>query len=162
MTLYRRNLPHIEKPGGTYFVTFRTIDNLTLSPEAKSVILNHCLFDNGRKIQLHAVVVMPNHVHLLFTPLQKTADEWFSLAEIMNGIKGASSHSVNRLLQRRGTLWLDESFDRVMRSADELGEKILYIVENPIAAGLAKGPHDYPWCWRESTQPGAAVPHSRR
>ena len=70
-----------------------------------------------------------------------------------------SSHSVNRLLQRKGTLWLDESFDRVMRSVDELGEKILYIVQNPIAAGLAKGPHDYQWCWRESTQPGAAALH---
>ncbi len=76
----------------------------------------------------------------------------------MNGIKGASSHTVNKLLKRRGTLWLDESFDRLMRSSDEFGDKILYIIENPIAAGLAKGPHDYPWCWVESTQPRAAVP----
>jgi REP element-mobilizing transposase RayT len=159
MTLYRRNLPHIERPGGSYFVTFRTIGDLILPPDARSVVLNHCLFDNGRKVQLHAAVVMPTHVHLLFTPLQKTEDKWFSLAEIMNGIKGASSHRVNKLLQRRGTLWLDESFDRLMRSSDEFGDKILYIVENPIAAGLAKGPHDYPWCWRESTQPRAAVPH---
>jgi REP element-mobilizing transposase RayT len=158
MTLYRRNLPHIEKPGGSYFVTFRTIGNLILSPEARSLVLNHCLFDNGRKVRLHAVVVMPNHVHLLFTPLQEAQGEWFRLAEIMDGIKGASSHSVNRILQRKGTLWLDESFDRVMRSDDELGVKILYIVQNPISAGLAKGPNDYPWCWRESTQPGAAVP----
>src|SRR5436305_14275675 len=116
MTFYRRNLPHIETPGGTYFVTCRTIGDLTLPPEARTLILNHCLFDNGKKIQLHAVVVMPNHVHLLFTPLQKKENEWFSLAEIMNSIKGASSHSVNNLLQRKGTLWLDESFDRIMRS----------------------------------------------
>lgn len=128
MTIYRRNLPHIERPGGTYFVTFRTIGSLVLSPEARSVVLKHCLFDNGR-IHLHAVVVMPDHVHLLFTPMQKGTGEWSSLAEIMNGIKGTSSHSVNRLLQRKGALWLDESFDRVMRSADELGEKILYIVQ---------------------------------
>jgi len=159
MTFYRRNLPHIETPGGTYFVTFRTIGDLTLPPEARTLILNHCLFDNGKKIQLHAVVVMPNHVHLLFTPLQKKENEWFSLAEIMNSIKGASSHSVNNLLQRKGTLWLDESFDRIMRSSEELGNKILYIVGNPVAAGLANGPHDYPWCWRESAQPRAAALH---
>ena len=123
MTFYRRNLPHLERPGGSYFVTFRTIGDLILPPAARSIALNHCLFDNGRKIQLHAAVVMPDHVHLLFTPLQETEDKWFSLAEIMNGIKGASSHRINKLLQRRGTLWLDESFDRLMRSSDEFGEK---------------------------------------
>jgi hypothetical protein len=32
-------------------------------------------------------------------------------------------------------------------------------VQNPIAAGLAKGPDDYRWAWRESAQPRAAAVH---
>lgn len=65
---------------------------------------------------MHAFVVMPTHVHMLFTPLFDEQDEAYPLAEIMNGIKGASSHSVNKLLGRKGRLWESESFDRITRS----------------------------------------------
>jgi hypothetical protein len=71
MPFYRRNLPHIEELGATYFVTFRTNDDLFLSPAARSIALKHCLFENGRKIELYASVIMSNQVHLLFTTIGK-------------------------------------------------------------------------------------------
>ena len=108
---------------------------------------------------MHAFVVMPDHVHLLFTPLKKTETEPYSLAQIMQRIKGTSSHSVNELLGRRGVLWEPESFDRIMRTAADFEFRKLYIIENPIAAGLAEGPDDYPWAWRESTQARAPALH---
>ena len=108
---------------------------------------------------MHAFVVMPNHVHMLFTPLSNAKGEPYSLAEIMNGIKGASSHSVNKLAGRKGALWEPESFDRILRSDDDREYRLIYIVQNPIAAGLAEGPDDYRWAWRESAQPGAAAVH---
>jgi putative transposase len=77
----------------------------------------------------------------------------------MNGIKGASSHSVNKLLGRKGALWESESFDRIIRSDAEFEHRMLYIVQNPIAAGLAKGPDDYRWACRESAHPRAAAVH---
>ena len=155
--MYRRNLPHIQKPDAAHFVTFRTRNGFELPSAARDLVLQHCLHDNGKLIELHAVVVMPNHVHLLFTPLRNQAGESYTLAKIMNGIKGASAHSVNKVLHRKGSLWLDESFDRVVRSASELGEKILYLIGNPLRAGLARHPDAYPWQCRE-TQPRAAVP----
>ena len=106
---------------------------------------------------MHAFVVMPTHVHLLFTPLESDLGQPYPLAEIMHGIKGASSHSVNKLLGRKGALWEPESFDRIPRSDADFEYRVLYIVENPIAAGLAKGPDDYRWGWRESAQPRAAA-----
>src|SRR5690348_13551062 len=112
-TFYRRNLPHIEKDGASCFVTFSTRGEFVLPEEARTLVFNHCLFENGRKVQMHAFVVMPTHVHLLFSPLESDKGELYLLAEIMNGIKGASSHSVNKLLKRRGRLWEPESFDRV-------------------------------------------------
>jgi REP element-mobilizing transposase RayT len=147
MAFYRRNLPHLQDYDGSYFVTFRTFDDIMLQPQDRSLVLKHCLFENGRKIELHAAVVMPNHVHLLFTPLENQKGEPFTLAEIMHGIKGASAHSFNKLHKKKGSLWQDESFDRRMRSDAEFIEKILYIITNPMAAGLSWGYQDYQWCW---------------
>jgi len=159
---YRRNLPHIEKEGASNFVTFSTRREFVLPPEARTLIFNHCLFENGRKVQMHAFVVMPDHVHLLFMPLENDCGEPYSLAEIMNGIKGASSHSVNKLLGRKGTLWEPESFDRIPRNSADFEYRASYIVENPIAAGLAKGPDDYPWAWRETAQARAPALHESK
>src|SRR5882672_52508 len=159
-TFYRRNLPHIEKDAATYFVSFSTRREFVLPEEARSLIFDHCLFENGRKVHLHAFVVMPDHVHMLFTPLLNDEGEPYPLAEIMNGIKGASSHSVNELLGRKGTLWEPESFDRIVRSEEDYEYRFIYIVQNPSAAGLAKHADDYRWAWRESAQPRAAAVQS--
>jgi len=158
-TFYRRNLPHIERDGASYFVNFSTRNDFVLPEEARTLVFNHCLFENGRKVQMHAFVVMPDHVHMLFTPLFDEQGEPFALAKILNGIKGASSHSVNKLLGRKGVLWEAESFDRIIRADADFEYRMLYIVQNPIAAGLAGGPDDYRWAWRESAQPRAAAVH---
>ncbi|HEY2391842.1 MAG TPA: transposase [Candidatus Angelobacter sp.] len=159
-SFYRRNLPHIEKDGSSYFVTFSTHKELVLPEEARALVFEDCLFENGRKIHLHAFVVVPDHVHMLFTSLENGKGEIYSLAEIMQGIKGASSHSVNKLLGRKGTLWESESFDRIVRSSSDFEYRVIYIVQNPIAAGLAKGPDDYRWAWREFARPRAAAVHN--
>lgn len=53
MHFYRRNLPHIEAFDATYFVTFRVWRYPYLPPAARSIAMRHCLFENGRKIELH-------------------------------------------------------------------------------------------------------------
>jgi len=146
MRFYRRNLPHIEEFDATYFVTFRLWKYPYLPPAARSIALRHCLFENGRGIELHACVIMPTHVHLLFTCLEDERGYPFALAKIMKGIKGVSARNINRLLNRRGQLWQDESFDRIMR-AGEFSDKLEYIILNPISAGLAKRPVQYKWLW---------------
>jgi REP element-mobilizing transposase RayT len=146
MHFYRRNLPHIESFNATYFVTFRVWKHPYLPPAARSVALRHCLFENGRRIELHACVIMPTHVHLLFTALEDERGYPFLLAAIMKSIKGVSARNINRLLKRRGQLWQDESFDRIMR-AGEFQDKLEYIITNPISAGITKKPGQYRWLW---------------
>jgi REP element-mobilizing transposase RayT len=161
MYFYRRNLPHIERLCATYFVTFRTTGELFLPPIARSIAIKHCLFENGRKIELHAFVIMPNHAHLLFTPLENDRGAPFSLTEIMKGIKGTSARNINKLLDRRGQLWQDESFDRIMR-ATEFQNKLEYIIANPINAGLASKQGGYRWVWTQQPQARVPVPHKSK
>jgi len=91
---------------------------------------------------------MPDHVHIIFTPLiNQSAREVYSLAEIMDAIKGASAHQINCLLARSGKVWQTESFDRVLRSSEKLHEKVSYILENPVRKGLVSTWTEYPWIW---------------
>jgi len=72
---------------------------------------------------------MPDHVHMVFTPLiNMEKQEMRSLAEIMDALKGASAHMINRKLDRQGKVWQEESFDRVLRSPEKLDEKVAYIL----------------------------------
>jgi REP element-mobilizing transposase RayT len=157
MHFYRRNLPHIEEFNAVYFVTFRVWMCPYLPPAARSIALLHCLFEDGRRIELHACVIMPTHVHLLFTALEDERGYPFSLAEIMKGIKGVSARNINKLLKRRGQLWQDESFDRIMRTG-EFQDKLDYIIANPISAGLTSRPDEYQWVWTQESQARVPVP----
>ena len=87
---------------------------------------------------------------MIFTPLvNEQAMEVFSLAEIMDAIKGASAHKMNKMLGRKGSLWQSESFDRVLRSSENLDAKVECLLENPVRAGLVVRWTDYPWLWKK-------------
>ena len=66
---YQRQLPHYQKQHCILFVTFCKLLPVPFSEAARSLVLRHCLHDNGKKLRMHAAVVMPEHVHLLLTPL---------------------------------------------------------------------------------------------
>jgi REP element-mobilizing transposase RayT len=90
---------------------------------------------------LHIAAVMPDHVHLIFTPLVNSGKrEIYSLAEIMGGIKGALAQLINRKLGRSGKVWQTESLDRVLRSSESPDSKAAYILENPVRVGLVGRP----------------------
>lgn len=146
---YRRNLPHLEKAARAHLVTFSTYLRWELPPLARDLILQHCRHDHGKKMRLYIAVVMPDHVHMVFMPLETEKREIFSFEEIVGGIKGASAHSVNKALQRSGNVWQDESFDHVVRHAGSLEQKIQYVRENPVKKGLVSRPEDYKWLWEE-------------
>ena len=73
--------------------------------------------------------------------------EVYSLAELIGAIKGASSHGINRKLGRAGNVWQEESFDHVLRSSEALDEKIAYLLDNPVRAGIVSSAREYEWSW---------------
>ena len=154
---YRRMLPHHQKAGRTLFVTFCKGNGQPFSSAARDAILRHCLHDNGKKFVLHAAVVMPDHVHLLLTPLQDESGWVYGLPAILKTIKGVSARSINKLLGTSGPIWQEESFDHVLRSQESLEEKLEYIRQNPVRRGLVKTPEDYRWLWVETWGPDTPV-----
>lgn len=150
---YRRRLPHLQCDDRPHFVTFCTHRRLILPEYVRQVVLDCCLHDSGNKLDLRAAVVMPDQVHVIFTPLvNRMAMEIYSLSEIMNAMKVASSHKVNEVLGRRGRLWQRESFDHVVCNSQNLDAKMEYLLENPVRAGLAWHWAEYPWLWRKTTE----------
>ncbi len=79
---------HYQKDDHPLFVTFATDRRWDLPPEARDIVFECCLNENGHKFDLHADVVMPDHVHLIYSPLRRE-DGWSStLPETMKTIKG--------------------------------------------------------------------------
>lgn len=88
---------------------------------------------------LHAYVVMPNHVHLLWTPQE-------SLPALVRLVKGPTAVRANRLLGRTGEpFWQPEYFDRIVRNDKEFAQIHRYIEWNPVKAALVAYPQEFPW-----------------
>jgi REP element-mobilizing transposase RayT len=146
---YHRRLPHHQKADRAIFVTFRKLNREPFAANARDVILQHLIHDDGKRFKLHATVVMPDHVHMLLTPMRDQEGWPHTLPEILKLIKGVSARSVNKLLGGSGPVWQDESFDHVLRSDESFAEKLDYIRQNPVRGGLVKRAEDYPWLWLE-------------
>lgn len=142
-------MPHWENPGSFYFITFRTANSFILPEQTRQIVLESCKFHKDKKYDLYACVVMPDHAHLILQPLEKMAEQYYSLSEIMHSIKSYSANQINKLLNRTGTVWQDESFDRIVRDKHELMEKMNYIVNNPAKRGLVENREDYKWVYVE-------------
>jgi len=159
---YRRRLPHLQKADCDLFVTFCTARRV-LPAEARDLIMAHCLREGGmaesaafagvgaratpKRIDLYAAVVMPDHVHLLLSPLRDREGWPFPLVDILQCMKSATAHGINRLLQASGPVWEEESFDHVLRSDEHLMEKAEYLRQNPVRRGLVRRPEEYRWLW---------------
>jgi putative transposase len=80
---------------------------------------------------LHAYVIMANHVHLLVLPR-------VALSRFLKTLKGYTAREANRLLERTGEqFWQAESYDHWVRD-EKQGERIKVYIENA-RGGLSVG-----------------------
>ncbi len=95
--------------------------------EIRSIVANALRHFDRVRYWLDSWVVMPNHVHVVVTPL---AD--YDLSQILHSWKSFTSHSIVKLLPDwRGPIWQKESFDHIVRSPDHLERFRIYIADNP-------------------------------
>ncbi len=140
----RRDLPHWELKGSTYFITIK-VDRLLGYPfydHQAAHTMTSALWRGDKEglYQLHAYVVMPDHVHFIIKPLSD-----ITLSKIMHQLKGSTAFQINKLLKRSGKFWQSECFDHLIRDGNYLREIWEYIKENPVKAKLVPKAEDYPF-----------------
>ena len=108
------------------------------NPEVAREVLSGLQGDTSQW-DLHAWVLMPNHVHALLTP-------GIELSHVLNCIKGVSARRANQVMETTGTtFWQRESFDRIIRDKQQFAKVVRYIENNPVRAGLAETAEEFRW-----------------
>ncbi|MDR0353145.1 MAG: transposase [Opitutaceae bacterium] len=87
----------------------------------------------GARYTFGAFVIMPNHVHVLFLP-----DTTTPLADIIRSWKGYTAMALNRRLGKRGQLWQEDYWDRIIRNQAHYDACARYIIANPAKARLGQ------------------------
>jgi REP element-mobilizing transposase RayT len=160
-----RAFPESNVPSGEAFVAMdRLLDQARCGPTflKQPAVAQHVLdsIQRGAELghyQMNAWVIMPNHVHLLFTPQ-------VSVSKLLCALKAATAKRANLLLGRTGQpFWRDESYDHLVRSDEEFRNIQRYVENNPVSACLVPSPEEYPWSSArraESPPQAGGLPHS--
>jgi len=120
-------------------------------PAIASMVQKSLLTFDALRYRLLAWVVMPNHVHVLFQPI----DGW-TVAKIVASWKKFTARQIFDDRRNRGeasdaSVWHREYWDRFIRDHTHLLQAIEYIHNNPVKAALVKTPESWPW---SSAYPG--------
>jgi putative transposase len=90
--------------------------------------------------EIHAYVLMSNHVHLLMTPRRPMA-----IGRVMQSVGRRYVRHVNDHYGRTGTLWEGRHRASLVSTGMYLLSCYRYIELNPIRAGMVSDPSEYPW-----------------
>jgi REP element-mobilizing transposase RayT len=124
------------------------------NPRIASLVLDALRHFDGTRYDLHAAVVMPNHVHAVLWPLERGEGCW-PLQELMHTVKSFTASRANRLLGRVGSFWQREYYDHLIRDETEWRQCVEYTLANPVSAGLCQMSEQ--WVWRH---PASGYPPS--
>ena len=92
------------------------------------------------EVDIHAWMLMTNHVHLLVTPYSAT-----STSKMMQSLGRMYVRYFNREYKRSGTLWEGRFKSCLVQSEQYLLECHRYIEMNPVAAKMVQHPAEYKW-----------------
>ena len=143
--------------GQARFLTFSCYRRLVLfgDPRTRDAFVDHIELQRRRLgFKVLAWVIMPEHVHTIVVP----ADG--ELGAVLRGLKqGFGQAMIARWRERDASVlarMVDSGgatrfwqrgggYDRNVRDADELREKIRYVHENPVRRGLVDREEDWSW-----------------
>jgi REP element-mobilizing transposase RayT len=105
-------------------------------PRVAEIVASALTFAENRDYRLLGWCIMPNHVHVVPKLLPDR-----NLSKIIHSWKSYTAKEANRILNRRGSFWQREYYDRLIRTDGELDRMLKYIAHNPMKAGLRN------WRW---------------
>ncbi len=100
--------------------------------DLRKIVVDALLFYHGKRYWLHHFVIMPNHVHLLLSPIGEE-----TVGKALGSVKQFTSNAINKAIGAKGSVWQREVFDRMVRDADNYEAYVAYINNNP--ANLPQG-----------------------
>jgi putative transposase len=116
-------------------------------PQIADLLAESLHHRDGRVYDLVAYCIMPNHVHVVYTPLPKEDGTYHAMSAIMHSLKLYTAGESNLLLGREGQFWQHENYDHVVRDEAELRRIIWYVLNNPVKAGLVECWEDWKWSY---------------
>ena len=153
-------------PEGIYFVSFATVQWIDIFTrlEYKEIfcdIIRYCQLNKG--LIIHAWCLMSNHVHLIFSAKEKGTHsdilrdlKKFTAKKIVEAIKNNPSESQKKWILEKlyfaGSqnsnnkyvqLWQQDNHPIEIFSPKVISQKIEYVHNNPIVAGIVSEAHHY-------------------
>jgi putative transposase len=125
-----------------YFLTYCTFQRRPTF--TRSLVVDRTLEQFQRTagqqaFEILAYCFMPDHVHLLVEGTMETSD----LRRFSKLAKQCSGAAYAR--ENHHPLWQEGYYDRVLRDGENIKNIARYLLNNPIRAGLAASPADYPY-----------------
>ncbi len=143
--------------GTTYLITRRCSERrFFLRPSTETnAIFEYVLAVAAERydIRLHAYGVLSNHFHLVVT------DPHARLPEFHRDLDSLVARAVNCSLGRWEDFWDRKSYSAVpLETAEDVLAKMVYVLANPVAAGLVRRGSEWPGLWSgENLLRGKAV-----
>jgi valyl-tRNA synthetase len=109
---------------------------LLSDPQVAEIVQNAVRHFDQERYEIVAWAIMPNHVHAILRPFGGQ-----ELSKIVQSWKSFTAKEINRLLNRQGSLWMEEYYDHLIRDEKDLANQVSYTLANPEKAGL----QDWPW-----------------
>ena len=125
-----------------YFLTFNTYRRRSLlaRPQVDAIMRQFCGRAEDRGVAVGRYVIMPDHIHLFaaLTPQQIGLAQW---VQSLRSIIG------KRLLElgQQKPHWQEGFFDHLLRNDESYAQKWQYVRMNPVRAGLAATPEQWPY-----------------
>jgi putative transposase len=129
---------HTTTNAQTYFVTSDTWERRALfrTESWARLFFKTLLAYRGKGYLLHEFVLMPDHFHLLITPLK-------SLERAVQFIKGGFSHQAKKELGSNAEIWRRGFADHRIRDAEDYDKHVHYIHLNPVKKLRCTSPAEY-------------------
>ena len=149
------NFPYPTEWPQFFTATIYEWNHLLKADENKNIIVNSLQYMTDRKmITLQALVIMSNHVHFIWQPCFgfKTSNIQSSFTKYTSSrlLKNLKANSLDELekyrvnkYDRMFQIWKREPLSIELFSPDVFYQKLNYIHENPLSAGLCKSAEDY-------------------
>lgn len=136
-------LTHRTGQGWSYFVTTKTWQSTFLfqvEEIAWIVVAKMVEYRDKGSYLLHDFVLMPNHLHMIFTPSPDT-----SLEKAIQLIKGGSSFAIHKARGGKTNIWQSGFHESRVRNWADYQVKRDYVWFNPVAAKLVERPELWPY-----------------